>query len=275
MQITRENIIQKLQEKGYNVEAHDVLKNGVICSGIIFHNHTNVAPVIYTDSLLEQAERQNETLEDVVEEVINTYISSQDVTFDTNIIHDKDTFLNNLYIALQKDSEEDIVKRPSGLEGIESYLYLRMKEDDTKYTTKVSNNLLDSANVTEEEAWTCAEENTNAETIIESLAKKMAKLMGMEYSEAMEGETPFFVLSNQSEVKGASAILNKKVLAEFGKKHHVEKIVVLPSSIHEVLILPYEEDIELHEFSTMVREVNATQVNPTERLTDKAYVLEI
>ena len=44
---------------------------------------------------------------------------------------------------------------------------------------------------------------------------------------------------------------------------------VLPSSIHELLILPDNGSMQLSELEAMVREVNATQVAPEDRLSDK------
>ena len=46
-------------------------------------------------------------------------------------------------------------------------------------------------------------------------------------------------------------------------------IIVLPSSIHELLILPDNGSMQLSELEAMVREVNATQVAPEDRLSDK------
>ena len=50
---------------------------------------------------------------------------------------------------------------------------------------------------------------------------------------------------------------------------------MLPSSIHEMLILPYNESINMDDLSFMVADVNATQVEPEERLTDRAYLIEL
>lgn len=42
-----------------------------------------------------------------------------------------------------------------------------------------------------------------------------------------------------------------------------------------MLIIPYTEDIDLNTFSEMVGEVNSTEVDPTERLTDRAYIITV
>lgn len=46
---------------------------------------------------------------------------------------------------------------------------------------------------------------------------------------------------------------------------------ILPSSIHEILLVPDNGDKTADDLRDMVREVNATQVSPEEKLTDNVY----
>jgi len=46
---------------------------------------------------------------------------------------------------------------------------------------------------------------------------------------------------------------------------------ILPSSIHEVLIVPDNGRMDLKDLEAMVRDVNATQVAPADKLTDSVY----
>lgn len=185
----------------------------------------------------------------------------------------------NIYIGLQKVSTESIVKKDCGLEGIESYLYIRIKMDfeENYFTVNVSRDILNRVNLTEAEAWKQAEVNTNAETKLKSMAKMMSEILGFKYFEEIEKEMPMplFILTNRIAMKGASAILNKKVLSKLSKKYHTNKIVALPSSIHEMILAPYTERVDLEEFSEMVKEVNHTEVDPIDRLTDRAYIITI
>jgi hypothetical protein len=52
-------------------------------------------------------------------------------------------------------------------------------------------------------------------------------------------------------------------------------LFVIPSSIHEMMIAPYDSRFKLEELSAMVKEINETQVAPEERLTDRAYILSL
>ena len=274
--MTREMIITELNNRGYNADSQNSIKNGVVLEGIRILTNSNVEPIIYTEKIIENAEEQNKTLEDVVSEIIAVYESSKAVNFDVKMFLDRDYILNNIYIGMQKDSTEEIEKKACDLDGIESYLYIRGDSDkDGQYSVKVSRAILENANISECEAWEKGKEHTNAETTISSIAKIMCEMMDMEYSEEMEDMTPLYVLTNKSKVKGASSILNKNALVEFGKKHNTDKIFVLPSSIHEMILIPYTEDMDIDTFSEMVEEVNNAEVDPIERLTDRAYIITL
>ena len=274
--MTREMIITELQNRGYNAEAQTNIKNGVPFEGIKIMTDSNIVPIIYTDDILRRAEEENRDLDEVVEAVIRIYEANRSVDFDVNELFDREFILSNIFIGVQRKGNEKLIKRDCELDGIESYLYIRgAKTESDTYFIKLNVGLLEKVDITEEEAWERAQYNTNEETNIQSMAEVMAEMYGMEYSEEMEERTPFYVISNSCKTRGASAILNKEALAQFGKKHNVSKVIVLPSSVHEMLLIPYERGMDLEEYSTMVSEVNATEVNLEERLTDRAYIVTV
>lgn len=82
------------------------------------------------------------------------------------------------------------------------------------------------------------------------------------------GFTPLYVLTNQNKTNGAGVLVQDGVLEKVGELMG-SNFYVLPSSIHEVLILPDNGNMQLAELENMVREVNATQVAPEDRLSDK------
>lgn len=274
--MTREDIIRELIRKGYKAVEKNKIKNGVVLEGIAILSDRNVAPIIYTEDLIKNAVEQHKSLEAVVSTIVGIFKCSNVLDFDTSIFQNKEYILDNIYIGLQRKSLEDIEKRDICFSGIESYLYIRMDEDkEGFYSAKVVREILEYANISADEAWQNAVSNTNSETVIMPIAKAISEMMGDEYTEDIGGITPFHVISNRSRLKGASAILNKKVLAEFGEKYNVDRVIVLPSSTDEMLLLPYNDELNIDDFSNMVREVNATSVVPTKRLADRAYIISI
>lgn len=272
--ITREMIIEKLQNRGYKAIAQSSIKNGVEFEGICIKTESPISPIIYTEDIIRQAEEEGKSIDDVVEHIIEIYENNKTFDFDINNFFDKDFVLNHLYIGLQKVSTEELVKRYcTELDGIESYLYIRGEEGS--YSVKLTTQLLEKAGLTEVEAWKKAEANTFAETTLVSMVKFLCEMMHMEYCEEMEEKTPFFVLTNKSKFNGASAILDRKTLENFGKRYHTKKIIAIPSSIHEFLISTYTEELNLDDLSAMVNEVNFSQVDEKEQLGSKAYIITL
>lgn len=85
-------------------------------------------------------------------------------------------------------------------------------------------------------------------------------------------EIPMYILTNKYKTNGAAAILYENLLAQFAD-HFQQSIILLPSSIHEWILIPVDEfnAKELGYYSQVVREVNATQIADDEILSEHAY----
>ena len=107
------------------------------------------------------------------------------------------------------------------------------------------------------------------------MAKVMCEMYEYGIFRRLDEMTPFFIISNKSKIKGASAILNKEGTCRVWREYNTNKIVVLPSSVHEMLLVPYTEEIDLDTFSDMVGQVNSSEVDPTEQLVDRAFIITL
>ena len=273
--MTREMLVNELVKRGYVAEKHDVIKNGVLMEGIMIKTERNINPVIYTKRMIKEAMDLDMSVSEVVDEVIKMSRDKEVEDFDIEMFTDKDYILNHIYIGMQRESEEKIIKKKSEFDGIEMYLYLRDdKEKLGSYSIRVNRGILESAGLAKEEAWKKAEENTLAETRVQTMANLMSEMTGQDIDELDMG-TPLYVFSNESRTKGASAILDKKKLERVAWKHKTDKLVVLPSSVHEMLVVPFEDSLSLEAMSAMVRDVNENEVLPEEQLADRAYIVEI
>ena len=56
---------------------------------------------------------------------------------------------------------------------------------------------------------------------------------------------------------------------EFGSN-----LIILPSSIHEVIIIPYKDDISLQFCKEMVTEINNTEVDREDILSNSVYIYD-
>lgn len=79
-----------------------------------------------------------------------------------------------------------------------------------------------------------------------------------------------YVLSNTKGINGAGCLLYPDVLSGFASKIDND-LFVLPSSIHELILVPYEESLGIYQLKEMVKEINQTQVPAEEVLSDAIY----
>lgn len=79
-----------------------------------------------------------------------------------------------------------------------------------------------------------------------------------------------YVLSNQLRCLGAACMLYEGIPEMIGERLG-ENYFVIPSSIHEVIIIPESVGPEYSELNAMIREINATQVAEEEVLGESAY----
>lgn len=79
-----------------------------------------------------------------------------------------------------------------------------------------------------------------------------------------------YVLTNLERINGAAYICDEETMSAIAKKMDSD-LIVIPSSIHEILILRDKEEIDLDEIRKMVEEINENVVVPQERLSDSVY----
>lgn len=77
------------------------------------------------------------------------------------------------------------------------------------------------------------------------------------------------VLSNHKRTYGAACILYPGVLEKISGKGG--NLYIIPSSIHETIILPYNEVYSVEELKEMIHEVNSAHLAPEEVLSNSLY----
>lgn len=79
-----------------------------------------------------------------------------------------------------------------------------------------------------------------------------------------------YVLTNQSELNGAACLLYPDILKNFADKME-DDLIILPSSIHEVLLTPAKNALDGSDLNDMVEAINQSDVPPEDRLANHIY----
>lgn len=86
----------------------------------------------------------------------------------------------------------------------------------------------------------------------------------------LQKKEQMYILTNEEKYYGAAVILYPHVLSHISRLLH-SNFFVLPSSIHECILVPDSGQFTKKELETMVREVNETQVEDEEVLSQNVY----
>ena len=168
-----------------------------------------------------------------------------------------------------------------------TYCVMLGEDANGSMSVPITNQLMETWGVTQEDLHQLAQ--TNQETLTPSTFKSMNEVMvemmlpqimedmGIDresaeqmISDMIPPDDMMYVLSNEQKVNGAAALLDEKMMDQVAEKVGVD-FYILPSSVHEVLIVPAEVGMDLKDLENMVQEVNATQVAPQDRLSDHVY----
>ena len=148
---------------------------------------------------------------------------------------------------------------------------------DLVVASKITEPLLAQLQLTKEEALKIAKANTARSAKFEGMDTVMKNMMideGMdrELAEMMfpDQSTPLSVLTNGSGIDGAAVIACPEVLKAV-QKELGEDFYILPSSIHEALILPKSFTDDVEDLKLMVSSINEQDVSLEDRLSDTVY----
>lgn len=138
-----------------------------------------------------------------------------------------------------------------------NYMELWGKDEESLYRTAMENMRLDG--------------KPRLEDMDVLLRDMMLEETGGELPEIEKGmPSGMYVLSNQCRHFGAAELLDSGTLEEIGRRLE-DDYVVLPSSIHECIILPLNTAPSYEELAGMVRAVNREQVDIQDWLSDHVY----
>ena len=81
---------------------------------------------------------------------------------------------------------------------------------------------------------------------------------------------PMYILTNEQELNGASALLYGDILKDFANKKGAD-MYILPSSIHEVIMVPADRINDPTKLLSIVHDANTTVVSIGDVLSDSVY----
>ena len=225
-----------------------------------------------------QAYEAGRPYEDILEEVEAQLMKVVDHTPQFNIgeLTDYEAMKPKLMMEVipQKGNEDRLENIPhQKVEDMALIYRVDMGDSSSgKMTSVITNQQLKAFGITAEQLHQDALENAplTHPASLRSMQEVMADMMGMKPEEIATGEPMMLVATVEGSFMGASVIQYPGFMDQAAEKIGGD-FFVLPSSIHEVLLIPDDGTQDYHDLAEMVQTINETQVAPAERLSDNVY----
>lgn len=136
----------------------------------------------------------------------------------------------------------------------------------------VTNEMMESWNITGKELDEAAFANLRKEDFkITGLNQEIRKVMTVPMEQNPEDDEEWaYVFSNQKRIKGSIAMLRTDLLDAFAKAQETD-LFILPSSVHDVLLVPARNEENISKLRKKVRDINEDILEPEEWLSDEVY----
>lgn len=280
-----EFMVSELNKKGFQAKGTVDEKNDQLFDGIHILMEDGISCFVSLDNILEAMEK-GATLDKIASSIIDFYKEKFKTSFYVAHLYDRNYVLEHLYIGLHKKGSRYTFTRSCELDGIESHLYIRALNDNEPETgifhIRATRELFENLKIVEDEAWKSALMNINKDTQILHLPDAIIGHSNEVCIDSYDNilaqsalSSPMFIITNKDRFYGASAILNKDALSKLGRTLGIDKFFVLPSSIHEMILMPYSKNIDLDIISEMVLYINNNYLDRSASLADRAYVISI
>lgn len=261
--INANKLVEVIKENtDLEVSINEVQKGNVILTGITIGNGT-IRPTLYTRNYEDLYDKYGyeAVATKMLEDAKNAELDVNPIELASYTSWEYAKEHLKLCIAPNR-TNNDVVTYPY----LDLELYIRVIVKNVNNGTasyKVQNYMLEEWNVTTEQLLHAALDCTKPTYTVQSMSKV---LFGFE----MEDD-PMLIIRTEDEMHGASAIYCKDILKQISNKYDSD-LVVIPSNIHEILVIPMAMQMELDDISRMVHEINETEVSPEEVLSDHAYI---
>lgn len=275
---------------GVKVSPYTVVKNnGKVKSGLVIETPgINISPTIYLEEFYQRFQK-GESLEEITRNILNFYheIKYED-SWNTEGIEQYSQIRDKIVFQLiHTEKNRALLESVPHMElldlSIVFYALLDVSQQGTA-TMTVNNGHLQYWNVGEDELFADACENVARllpaqllpmqQMMDEMLHPLQDRRKNLLEEDGMNAEKDFmYVLSNPIRSLGAACIAYPEILERAGKVLQ-EDYYVLPSSIHEVILVPESKGMKAEEMNEMVTEINETQVAEEEVLSDHVYFYE-
>lgn len=281
-----EEQLAKQIPEGCRISIHKVIKNNdlQLDSLVILSEQVNVSPNFYLQQYYDKY-LHGMSMEAIIADILENYEKTRKMMGNYRIDLSLDACRDKIVYRLSSGEKnrmrlENVPSIPF-LDMVITFHVLMIEEEDGIGSVMVRDALLQEWEISTRQLFQLAQENTMRmfPLQVHSMAQMLSNLeeehpeLAEEYPEEVlqgQGFQDTLVVTNQKGINGAAVLLYPGCLTKLEEKCAGD-YYILPSSIHEVLVLPDRDQIYGSGLQNMVQEVNENCVQADEILSDHVY----
>lgn len=248
-------------------------------------------PLVYLDDYFKQYQNGNMTVSEAVECVVRASRKKGPSVEIRQFLEYENVKDSIVYRLINTEMNRELLDDLPHMEFLDLsvvFCCLVMEEEDNPAFIWIHNIHMKLWDVTVEELYWAASENTqrlekpelmNIEEILYDVLPEKGFSLN-ENDRSMEEKTagnndaastvPVYVLSSRKRLQGAACMLYPDLLRKIADRMD-SSYYIIPSSIHELLLIPAAGFADRDELKAMICEINDTHVAPEERLSYSLY----
>lgn len=263
----------------YRVFTQEVKKgNGVALTALVIENPlSNISPCIYLDKYYEDFQNSREIFEAIAAKIMAIYQrTARNEMYDTSILTDymriKDKIRGKL---INTEKNKELLSRVPHRKFLDlSVTYIALfgeNEGGTQGSIQIDNAYMKRLGVTEQDLFDSMNANKEEMSLTDMMLLCNDFLKELDFLKLPKIPLSMYVLTNEKRIHAAIGMLDKKVMHKASEIFSGD-FMILPSSIHELILIPNEEKREgTKRLVEMVQEINKTQVPEEEVLSGHIY----
>lgn len=264
------------------VKLNDMELHGVSIS----RDGNDISPNIYLDEYYDRYQN-GEPMDKLMKEVADTYVGLKqpeirpnDIPLEYDSIQDK-LSLRLLEIKRNRKYLSNVPYMSVG-NGLALVCDVKLRNDESgMWRTTITKDMVEKFGYDRKEIFDHALENVwdvDPPVLVDMEGQLMGSGDGrnlLSYDGRIEDKdkSAMYVLSNESGVLGASALFYPKVQEQISDMLN-EGYYVIPSSLHEVIVVPESAGMDPKHLEAMVKDANRTVVAPKDVLSDNVYYFD-
>lgn len=261
----------------YILKLHHVSKiNGIVLDGLSIRKEAeSAAPTFYLNSYYELY-NNGLPVSEIVHDLIALYNEHTECpVFDASDFTDFSLAKNKImFRIIQTSANKELLEKVPHFDFLDLSIIFFISFPNSGHehiTAIIYNEHLKMWNCSPEKILELAKENT-----IRHFPFSIKKMSDVLHSLNPDNhpddyDIPLYILSNTSNFNGAACMLYRDVLKNFADSVN-DDLIILPSSIHEVLLIPFKHSLSADKLRETVASVNEADVAPEEQLSYQIYL---